>query len=122
MVLTTCHSRAVEHLELVIFGLLVGIVAFASLARPELVLLIFLPPLLYGAAFFTSLRDLRRNARPIALLSIALVFTTMGVVALIAHHVLGLSWGVIVHGAMYALASSTVISTLPAWLTASMPS
>ena len=112
-----------EHLELVIFGLLVGIVAFASLASllrvpypitlvlgglaigfipgvpspeldPELVLLIFLPPLLYGAAFFTSLRDLRRNARPIALLSIALVFTTMGVVALIAHHVLGLSWGV----------------------------
>ena len=30
---------------------------------PDLVLLIFLPPLLYGAAFFTSLRDLRRNAR-----------------------------------------------------------
>ena len=44
---------------------------------PDLVLLIFLPPLLYGAAFFTSLRDLRRNARPIALLSIPLVFVTM---------------------------------------------
>jgi monovalent cation/hydrogen antiporter len=113
----------VEHLELVIFGLLVGIVAFAALASllrvpypitlvlgglalgfipgipspeldPELVLLIFLPPLLYGAAFFTSLRDLRRNARPIALLSIVLVFATMGAVALVAHHVLGLSWGV----------------------------
>jgi monovalent cation/hydrogen antiporter len=112
-----------EHLELVIFGLLVGIVAFASLASllrvpypitlvlgglllgfvpgvpspeldPELVLLIFLPPLLYGAAFFTSLRDLRRNARPIALLSILLVFVTMGAVALVAHEVIGLSWGV----------------------------
>ena len=85
-----------------IFGLLLGIVAFAVLALvlrvpypitlvlgglgigfvpgipeieldPDLVLLIFLPPLLYGAAFFTSLRDLRRNARPIALLSIGAV-------------------------------------------------
>jgi Na+/H+ antiporter len=113
----------VEHLELVIFGLLVGIVAFAALASlvrvpypitlvlgglaigfipgipspeldPELVLLIFLPPLLYGAAFFTSLRDLRRNARPIALLSIALVFVTMGAVAVVVHEVIGLSWGV----------------------------
>jgi Na+/H+ antiporter len=112
-----------EHLELVIFGLLVGIVAFASLASllrvpypitlvlgglvigfvpgvpapeldPELVLLIFLPPLLYGAAFFTSLRDLRRNMRPIALLSIVLVFVTMGAVAVVAHEVIGLSWGV----------------------------
>ena len=33
---------------------------------PELVLLIFLPPLLYGAAFFASLRDLRRNVGPIS--------------------------------------------------------
>ena len=59
---------------------------------PDLVLLIFLPPLLYGAAFFTSLRDLRRNARPIALLAIPLVFVTMCAVALIGHEVIGLSW------------------------------
>jgi Na+/H+ antiporter len=113
----------VEHLELVIFGLLAGIVAFAFLAHlvhvpypitlvlggtaigfipgipsvelePELVLLIFLPPLLYGAAFFTSLRDLRRNARPIALLAIGLVLGTMAAVALIAHYVIGLDWDV----------------------------
>ena len=112
-----------EHLELVIFGLLAGIVAFAILAHllhvpypitlvlggaaigfipgipsveldPELVLLIFLPPLLYGAAFFTSLRDLRRNARPIALLAIGLVLGTMAAVALIAHYVIGLDWDV----------------------------
>ena len=112
-----------EHLELVIFGLLAGIVAFAFLAHlvhvpypitlvlggtaigfipgipsveldPELVLLIFLPPLLYGAAFFTSLRDLRRNARPIALLAIGLVLGTMAAVALIAHYVIGLDWDV----------------------------
>jgi Na+/H+ antiporter len=113
----------VEHVELVIFGLLAGIVAFAILANlvhvpypitlvlggtamgfipgipsveldPELVLLIFLPPLLYGAAFFTSLRDLRRNARAIALLAIGLVFGTMAAVGLVAHYVIGLDWDV----------------------------
>ena len=110
-----------EHVELVIFGLLLGTAALAVLAQvigvpypitlvtgglaigllpgvpdvqldPELVLLIFLPPLLYGAAFFTSLRDLRRNARPIALLSIGVVFATMGAVALVGHLVIGLGW------------------------------
>ena len=59
---------------------------------PDLVLLIFLPPLLYGAAFFTSLRDLRRNARPIALLSIGVVAVTMVAVAVVAHEVIGLGW------------------------------
>jgi CPA1 family monovalent cation:H+ antiporter len=61
---------------------------------PDLVLLIFLPPLLYGAAFFTSLRDLRANARPIALLAIPLVIATMSVVAVVAHLVIGLDWSV----------------------------
>jgi monovalent cation/hydrogen antiporter len=112
----------VEHVELVVFGLLLGVAALAVLARvlgvpypvtlvvggsvigfipgvpsvelePELVLLIFLPPLLYGAAFFTSLRDLRRNARPIALLAIPLVGVTMVAVAVVAHEVIGLGWG-----------------------------
>ena len=59
---------------------------------PDLVLLIFLPPLLYGAAFFTSLRDLRRNARPIALLSIGVVAVTMVAVAAVAHYAIGLGW------------------------------
>jgi monovalent cation/hydrogen antiporter len=112
----------VEHIELVVFGLLVAIAGLAVLARvvnvpypvtlvaggavigflpgvpsveldPDVVLLIFLPPLLYGAAFFTSVRDLRRNARAIALLSIPLVFVTMAAVAVVAHEVVGLDWG-----------------------------
>jgi monovalent cation/hydrogen antiporter len=112
----------VEHVEIVVFGLLLGVSALAVLARvlgvpypitlvlggsvigfipgvpsvelePELVLLIFLPPLLYGAAFFTSLRDLRRNARAIALLAIPLVGVTMVAVAVVAHEVIGLGWG-----------------------------
>jgi monovalent cation/hydrogen antiporter len=111
----------VEHVELVVFGLLLGTAGLAVLAGllrvpypiplviggsvigfvpgvphveldPDLVLLIFLPPLLYGAAFFTSLRDLRRNARPIALLAIPLVFVTMCAVAVVAHEVIGLGW------------------------------
>ena len=59
---------------------------------PDIVLLIFLPPLLYGAAFFTSLRELRRNARAIAALAIPLVFVTMAAVAVVAHEVVGLGW------------------------------
>ena len=37
-----------------------------------IVLVAILPPLLYSSAFFTSLRDLRRNARPLALLAVGL--------------------------------------------------
>ena len=111
-----------DHIELIVFGLLLAIAGLAVLAGilrvpypvtlvlggavigflpgvpsveldPDLVLLIFLPPLLYGAAFFTSVRDLRRNAKPIALLSIPLVLVTMGAVALAAHEAVGLAWG-----------------------------
>src|SRR4029079_16617350 len=32
---------------------------------PDLVLIVILPPLLYAAAFFTPLRELRRNVRAI---------------------------------------------------------
>ena len=39
------------------------------------------------------MRDLRRNAKPIALLSIPLVLVTMGAVAVVAHEVVGLAWG-----------------------------
>jgi CPA1 family monovalent cation:H+ antiporter len=60
---------------------------------PELVLVAFLPPLLYASAFFTSIRDLRANVRPIGLLSIGLVAATMVGVAVVAHAVVdGLTW------------------------------
>ncbi len=60
--------------------------------EPDLVLLILLPPLLYAAAFFTPLRELRRNVRPIGLLAIGLVLVTMTVVAVMAHVALGFGW------------------------------
>jgi len=60
---------------------------------PDLVLIAVLPPLLYGAAFFTSLRDLRENAFAITLLAFGLVLTTMVIVAVVAHVLIpGLSW------------------------------
>jgi monovalent cation/hydrogen antiporter len=59
---------------------------------PELVLVGVLPPLLYSAAFFTGLRDLRANFRPIGALAVGLVVATMLVVAVVAHLATGLSW------------------------------
>ena len=61
---------------------------------PELVLVALLPPLLYSGAFFTSLRDLRSNKRPISLLALGLVATTMTAVAAVAHEWIGLPWAV----------------------------
>ena len=60
---------------------------------PQVVLFGILPPLLYSAAFFTSLRDLRANKRPIGLLSTGLVLCTTAGVAWVAHSsVNGLPW------------------------------
>ena len=53
---------------------------------PELVFVIFFPPLLYPAALFTPWRDFRANLRPILLLAIGLVLATSTAVALVAHH------------------------------------
>jgi CPA1 family monovalent cation:H+ antiporter len=52
---------------------------------PDLVFLLILPPLLFGAAFFTSARELWRNARPIGLLAIGLVLATTVAVAVVVH-------------------------------------
>jgi monovalent cation/hydrogen antiporter len=52
---------------------------------PELVFLLFLPPLLFSAAFFTSPRDLARFARPIGMLAIGLVLATTLIVGVIVH-------------------------------------
>jgi monovalent cation/hydrogen antiporter len=61
---------------------------------PELVLVAILPPLLYSSAFFTGLRDLRANLRPIGFLAIGLVLVTMVGVAVVSHRMIsGLSWG-----------------------------
>jgi Na+/H+ antiporter len=60
---------------------------------PDTIFLVFLPPLVYAAGWRTSPLELRTVMRPLALLSIGLVFLTAGVVALVAHvTVPGLTW------------------------------
>ncbi|HYC24225.1 MAG TPA: Na+/H+ antiporter [Candidatus Bathyarchaeia archaeon] len=66
-----------------------------ALIDPELVLLIFLPPLLFAAAWFTSWRDFAANERPIALLAVGLVVATTSAVAWVAHALIpDMSWPV----------------------------
>jgi CPA1 family monovalent cation:H+ antiporter len=48
---------------------------------PEIVFYVFLPPLLYYAAYFIAPDDLRASARPIGLLSVGLVVVTTATVA-----------------------------------------
>src|SRR4051812_11889423 len=61
--------------------------------KPDVVLLIVLPPLLYSAAFFSSLRELRTNLRSISLLAVGVVLATMVAVAVVAHAVIpGMPW------------------------------
>ena len=60
--------------------------------EPELVLVVFLPPLLFAAAIDTPIRDLKTDVWPIVRLSVALVLMTATVVALVMHYVVGLDW------------------------------
>jgi monovalent cation/hydrogen antiporter len=55
---------------------------------PDLILVWFLPPLLYADAFQTSWTDSRRWLRPILMLAIGLVAATIAAVGFVAHAVL----------------------------------
>jgi CPA1 family monovalent cation:H+ antiporter len=88
--------------------------------QPDLVLLVFLPPLLFSAAFETPLRELRLYLAPIARLSIGLVIFTMVVVAAVAQATIpSLGWGpALTLGAIVAptdaLAATTVFRRIGA--------
>ena len=79
---------------LVLGGLLLGFAPGVPEVTmpPEVVLIGILPPLLYVSAFFTGLRELRQNLRPISLLAIGLVIMTTAGVAAVAHRVADLPW------------------------------
>ncbi|WP_336205627.1 Na+/H+ antiporter [Nonomuraea sp. LPB2021202275-12-8] len=72
-------------LLLVAAGLLVSPLMPPVALDPELVLFVFLPPLLYSAAFDSSYLRLRDVRRPVALLSVGLVLFTTAVVGLVVH-------------------------------------
>ena len=58
--------------------------------EPELVFSLFLPPLIYPAAVYTSWRDFRANVRPILLMATVLVLITMAATAGVFHSLTGL--------------------------------
>jgi Na+/H+ antiporter len=71
---------------LVVGGLALGLIpGIPRLALdPQIVLVVFLPPLILSAAWQTPIRDLRANRRPVLLLSVGLVLFTTLVVGLVA--------------------------------------
>jgi Na+/H+ antiporter len=99
---------------LLLAGILLG---FAAALRevylpPEVVLLIFLPALLYWEAITVSLREIRTNIRGVVLMSTLLVVATAAGVA-VAAHALGLAWGPAwVLGAAIAPTDATAVGTL----------
>jgi Na+/H+ antiporter len=61
--------------------------------EPDAIFLIFLPPLLHSAGWYSSPRELRAEKRALAALVLGLVFATMAAVAVVAHELVpGLGW------------------------------
>jgi monovalent cation/hydrogen antiporter len=103
-------------IPLVLGGLVLGLIPGIPdiHLNPELVLLVFLPPLLYASAFFADLRSLRAYARVITINAIGMTLATAAVVGVIAHQVIGLPWAI-------SLALGAIVSpTDPAAATAVM--
>jgi CPA1 family monovalent cation:H+ antiporter len=109
-------ARLPYPIVLVLGGIVLGVVPGLPEARlnPDLVLVIFLPPLIYSSAFFTNLSDLRRDLRPISLLAIGLVLATTVTVALAAHAVIDdMSWAVaFTLGAIVAPTDTIAVSAI----------
>src|SRR6266536_818810 len=81
--------HAVENGILLIVVVAAGTVAARRLRLdPQIVLVLILPPLLYAAAFQTSLPAFRANLRPILLLAVGLTLFSTVVVGLVAHAVI----------------------------------
>jgi CPA1 family monovalent cation:H+ antiporter len=79
---------------------------------PQVVLLLFLPALLFWESLTTSLREIRSNLRSIVLASTALVIATAWAVAATAH-AMGLPWGPAwVLGAAVAPTDATAVGVL----------
>jgi len=81
---------------LVLGGLGIGLIPAQTEIEvaPEVFLLVFLPPLLQSAAYYSSAQELRAELWPLAGLVVGLSLTTMAAVAIVAHAMIpGLSVG-----------------------------
>ena len=106
--------RVAPPVLLLACGALLGFVpALRQVQLPsEVVLLLFLPALLYWESLTISLREIRSNLRIIVLLSTVLVICTAAVVAAVAH-ALGMGWGPAwVLGAAVAPTDATAVGVL----------
>jgi CPA1 family monovalent cation:H+ antiporter len=82
-------------IALVLSGVCISIIPGLPVIElsPDIVFIIFLPPLLYGAAWNTSWRDFKANLRPITFAAIGLVLFTTLLVAMAAHALIpGVDW------------------------------
>jgi monovalent cation/hydrogen antiporter len=105
---------------LVIAGLLISLIpGIPSISlHPDLVFLIFLPPLLYAAAWNTSWSDFWKMKRPISLLAFGCVIFTSAAVAYVAHYLIPgfpLAYGFLLGGIISppdAVAATSVLQGL----------
>ncbi|MET0474048.1 MAG: Na+/H+ antiporter [Mycobacterium sp.] len=137
------------HLEVLITGLLLAVAALGALAcrlkvpypimlviggavfgfipglpeirlEPDLVLALFLPPLLYKSSIYANFGDFRANLRGLTLSTVVLVLVTMSAVACAAHMLIpGMPWeAAFVLGAIVSptdpVAAATVLRRLDA--------
>jgi monovalent cation/hydrogen antiporter len=80
---------------LILAGILIGFIPHLPrlVLDPDIIFLVFLPPLLYETASQTSWHDFKLNIRPISALGISLVLFTVIAVAITAHlFIPKLSW------------------------------
>ncbi len=80
---------------LVLVGIVIGLVPWLPdfALKPEVIFLLFLPPVLYAAAWSTSWPDFKAARRPIGLLAIGCVIFTTCAVAWITHTFIpGFGW------------------------------
>ncbi|KAA6310488.1 monovalent cation:H+ antiporter CPA1 family, partial [termite gut metagenome] len=80
---------------LLIAGIAVGFIpGFHRISiNPEVVFLLFLPPMLYDAAYNIPFKDFKTNLPTISLLAVTLVFITTVGIAVVAHYcIAGMAW------------------------------
>jgi monovalent cation/hydrogen antiporter len=102
-------------------GLIIGLSPLVAIPDldPDLIFFVFLPPILWSAAMFTSPREFGRNFGSIGTLAVGLVLVTTIVVAIAAHALMpGMPWAVaFALGAIVsppdAVAATAIVSRLP---------